>query len=160
MKTRTVMAAHATLVACAALIFGAPVPLALLLGCVTAAAVSDATEQLIPNSVALAATVCAFAVWVSAGAPPTAALVAACAAAALLGLFELDGVGGGDVKTLPALVLAVSAVGVPELAPLRLALLAAVLCLGVIAWALTHRTAHGPVMAAAPLAAALALALG
>jgi prepilin peptidase CpaA len=113
---RALPIAAGALAAALALTAGWAPAAAVLLAAATAASITDGLSYRIPNAAAATAAVTSVAVWVTAGAPLPAFLLALCAAAGLLGLWEAGVLGGGDVKLVPALVLGVCSTAPPAFA--------------------------------------------
>jgi Flp pilus assembly protein protease CpaA len=157
-SNRTIIAAQAVLTACADLAFGYPLALALVLALAAAASATDALTFTIPNRLALVTAVAALVAFAGAGAPVPAILAAAIIGVLLLIGFELDVMGGGDVKLLPSLALAAASVGDPALLWPRLTTFALVLCSTAVLWALAHGHKQAPLAVGGPLALAAALA--
>lgn len=150
-------AAAVLLAAAAALLCGAGPWTAALLGVATAAAITDARERRIPNELSLLATTAGIGVWVSVGAPPVALAVFGLAAAVLYYLWEAELFGGGDVKFVPALVLAAAALGDPVTAVIRALIFTAVLLGIATVWAAASDESEGPLVVGGPLALALSI---
>lgn len=150
--TNVYAAAAALLTAAAAFAAGTGAPFATLLGIASAAAITDAREHRIPNILSLAAAIAAVFTWLGAGAPLIALELGAVAAVSLYTLWQLDQVGGGDVKYLPSLVLAVAALGDPYTAFIRVVFFGVFLYGAAALWPGTSRTGEGPVVVGGALA--------
>lgn len=130
----------------------------MLLVVAAVAAHTDARWHRIPNALSFLAAVCAAAVWWDAGAPLGALTLAAAAAWCLYVLWDAELFGGGDVKLVPPLILAVASTGDPVVAGVRVGVFALVLLGVAILWCAAAGTRSGPLAVGAPLALAVALA--
>jgi len=108
---------------------------AFFLGIAAGAAVWDAAFGVIPNVLSVAATSAAVLVWLQAGATLWPLVVAVLCGALLLVAWWMGALGGGDVKFVPALVLAGGAVVPAATVPVGFIVLG-VLALVSIPWAL------------------------
>lgn len=153
--TSVYAAAAAVLTAAAALVSGVSVPVAVLIAAASAAAMTDGRENRIPNVLAAAAVLSSAAIWVAAGAPPAALAIAALAAAGMYLLWSAGVLGGGDVKYLPALVLAAATLGDPVTAVLRVLVFGGLLLGIASAWPRTSDLREVPLVVGGPLALAL-----
>ena len=152
-------AAAAVLTAAAALVSGTSIPLAVLLAIASATAMTDAREHRIPNVLAAAATLTAGILWLDVGAPLIPLAITVLAAVGLYDTWKSDALGGGDVKYLPALILAVATLGDPMTAVLRV-LTFGVILLGVAGiWPRASDLREGPLTVGAPLALVVAAGL-
>jgi len=159
--TRTGLAVTALWVTTfAAVVTGQSAPFACLLIAAAGAAVADAWDMRIPNLLAAATAVAAIGVWASFGFPLHAVTVALIVAAAVLAAYEWDLLGGGDVKFIPSLALAVASTGQTLSSALAHVTVLAVFLFGAAAtWAAALGNRHAPVAAGAPLALAAATVL-
>ena len=153
--TNVYAAAAAVLAAAAAVVSGAGIPAAVLLAVASAAAMTDARENRIPNVLAATAALSSAAIWVAAAAPSAALALAALAATGMYLLWSVGALGGGDVKYLPALVLAAATLGDPVTTVLRVLVFGGILLGIASAWPRTSDMREGPLAVGGPLALAL-----
>lgn len=159
MSTLQTATAAGVLTAAAPALAGASPALVVLFGITGAAAMTDARENRIPNALSLVATVTAALAWVQAGAPLPAALIAVVGALTLHLMWVEGALGGGDVKFVPSLILAVASVGDPVTSASRAVLLVVVLLGVAICWAGALAHERGPLLVGGPLALAVSLTL-
>ncbi len=153
MSTRVLAATSSAVVFTAALVSGAPYAVAMMLAVLVAIAGFDAMEYRIPNTLAGFSAGAALSLWGMNGLPPVAFLCAAVVLALLWVMWESDLIGGGDVKLLPPVVLAVAAAA-PDTVTAVIATGLLVLSTFAIAglWGALTRATATPVAVGVPLA--------